>query len=146
MAIWRWQRSQIPHDVQAGAPRPYTWGTPVAAWDGATCDTRTFIKEQLLTFDVTLCGDWAGIQSVFERSDLSGACYPKYATCGAAVQDPAAFTEAYFEVNYIRGGFLTVYDCVRDGTVADLSSAMRASLRCLSGLRVLPHGLHSSPA
>ncbi|BGP55769.1 hypothetical protein JCM8202v2_003376 [Rhodotorula sphaerocarpa] len=102
VAIWRWQRSQIPHDVQAGAPRPYTWGTPVAAWDGTTCDTRTFIKEQLLTFDVTLCGDWAGIQSVFERSDLSGACYPKYATCGAAVQDPAAFTEAYFEVNYIR--------------------------------------------
>ncbi|GAA5959343.1 hypothetical protein JCM8115_000081 [Rhodotorula mucilaginosa] len=102
VSIWRWQRSQIPRDVQSGNPRPYTWGTPVAEWDGATCDTRTFIQKQMLTFDITTCGDWAGIDGVFQRGDLSGSCYPQYANCAAAVQDPAAFSEAYFEVNYIR--------------------------------------------
>lgn len=102
VSIWRWQRSQIPGDVQSGNPRPYTWGTPVAEWDGATCDTRTFIQKQMLTFDITTCGDWAGIDGVFQRGDLSGSCYPQYANCAAAVQDPAAFSEAYFEVNYIR--------------------------------------------
>ncbi|GAA5983395.1 hypothetical protein JCM10908_000272 [Rhodotorula pacifica] len=101
VSIWRWTRSQIPGDVQSGNPRPYTWGTPSAAWDGATCDTRTYIKEQMLTFDITTCGSWAGIDGVFQSSDLSGACYPKYANCAAAMQDPAAFAEAYFEVNYI---------------------------------------------
>ncbi|GAA5902374.1 hypothetical protein JCM5296_003124 [Sporobolomyces johnsonii] len=85
ISIWHWQRSNIPSDVKNGAPRPRTWGTPVAAWDGSTT-----------------CGDWAGIDSVFEASDLSGACYPKYANCTAANMDPAAFAQAYFEVNYIK--------------------------------------------
>ncbi|CEQ39518.1 SPOSA6832_01060, partial [Sporobolomyces salmonicolor] len=86
ISIWRWPRSSIPSDVKNGAPRPKTWGTPVAAWDGSTT-----------------CGDWAGIDSVFQASDLSGACYPKYANCAAANMDPAAFAQAYFEVNYIKG-------------------------------------------
>ncbi|GAA5983400.1 hypothetical protein JCM10908_000274 [Rhodotorula pacifica] len=110
VSIWRWTLSQIPSDVQSGNPRPYTWGTPSAAWDGATCDTRTYIREQMLTFDTTICGEWAGIDGVFQRSDLSGACYPQYANCAAAVQDPAAFAEAYFEVNYLRGmSYTTLY-------------------------------------
>ncbi|GAA5858209.1 hypothetical protein JCM1840_001088 [Sporobolomyces johnsonii] len=107
ISIWHWQRSNIPSDVKNGAPRPRTWGTPVAAWDGSTCDTRTFFQDLMLTFasrcfDITTCGDWAGIDSVFEASDLSGACYPKYANCTAANMDPAAFAQAYFEVNYIK--------------------------------------------
>ncbi|GAA5968833.1 hypothetical protein JCM21900_001792 [Sporobolomyces salmonicolor] len=103
ISIWRWPRSSIPSDVNNGAPRPRTWGTPVAAWDGSTCDTRTYFQDLMLTFaSRCTCGDWAGIDSVFQASDLSGACYPKYANCAAANMDPAAFAQAYFEVNYIK--------------------------------------------
>ncbi|GAA6021012.1 hypothetical protein JCM10207_003888 [Rhodosporidiobolus poonsookiae] len=102
LSIWRWPRASIPADVKKGAPRWKSWGTPVAAFDGKTCDTRTFFKQQLITFDITTCGDWAGQDSVWRDPLQSGKCYPKYKTCSAAVQDPAAFKEAYFEVNYVK--------------------------------------------
>uniref|UniRef100_A0A0K3CP26 BY PROTMAP: gi/472586204/gb/EMS23732.1/ glycoside hydrolase family 16 protein [Rhodosporidium toruloides NP11] gi/647397710/emb/CDR40946.1/ RHTO0S05e09450g1_1 [Rhodosporidium toruloides] n=1 Tax=Rhodotorula toruloides TaxID=5286 RepID=A0A0K3CP26_RHOTO len=107
ISIWRFTRSSIPSDIKAGAPRWKTWGTPVAAWDGATCDTRTYFKNQMLTFvsrrvGSSTCGDWAGQQAVFTSPSLSGACYPKYASCAAANADPDAFKEAYFEVNYVK--------------------------------------------
>ncbi|GAA5894169.1 uncharacterized protein JCM6883_003740 [Sporobolomyces salmoneus] len=103
ISIWRWKRSSIPSDIQNGAPRPRGWGTPVAQWDGSTCDTRTFFKWQMLTFDTTTCGEWQGVQSVWEDQWQSGNCYPKYPTCAHANADPANFSEAYFEVNYIKG-------------------------------------------
>ncbi|GAA5873964.1 hypothetical protein JCM8547_001589 [Rhodosporidiobolus lusitaniae] len=102
VSIWRWQRSNIPSDIINGAPRWRTWGTPAAQWDGATCDTRTFIQKQMITFDITACGDWAGLDSVWQDQWQSGACYPKYANCAAALRDPAAFGSAYFDVNYIK--------------------------------------------
>ncbi|GAA5975979.1 hypothetical protein JCM11641_002856 [Rhodosporidiobolus odoratus] len=104
ISMWRWTRSAIPSDVTKGAPRWKTWGTPVAAFDGSTCDTRTFFQQQMITLDITTCGDWAGLDSVWQDSLQSGStCYPKYKNCGAAVQDPAAFSEAYFEINAIKG-------------------------------------------
>ncbi|BGP40272.1 hypothetical protein JCM10450v2_004252 [Rhodotorula kratochvilovae] len=102
ISIWRWQRSKIPSDIKNGAPRWKTWGTPVAAFDGSTCDTRSFFRNQQLTFDITTCGDWAGNQAVWQDASLSGPVYPKYKTCAAANADPAAFPEAYFEVNYLK--------------------------------------------
>lgn len=171
ISIWRFTRSSIPSDIKSGAPRWKSWGTPVAAWDGATCDTRTYFKNQMLTFvslrlhpacpcvvipltsltfrdglhrtssasrhflpfsflppfshpsaanlpsvpaislltsprtSRSTCGDWAGQQAVFTSPSLSGACYPKYASCAAANADPDAFKKAYFEVNYVKGVF-----------------------------------------
>ncbi|TNY24628.1 concanavalin A-like lectin/glucanase domain-containing protein [Rhodotorula diobovata] len=103
ISIWRWPRAQVPTDVKRGWPKWQLWGTPVAAWDGATCDTRQFFKNQKLTFDITTCGDWAGETGTWHDSYLSGpGVYPKYATCAAANADPAAFKEAYFEINYLK--------------------------------------------
>ncbi|GAA5897224.1 hypothetical protein JCM8208_003760 [Rhodotorula glutinis] len=102
ISIWRWQRANVPGDVQSGAPRWKTWGTPVAAFDGSTCDTRTFFRNQKLTFDITTCGDWAGNQYVWQDGDASGPVYPKYSTCASANSDPLAFRDAYFEVNYLK--------------------------------------------
>lgn len=45
-----WERSAIPADIKRATPRWKTWGTPVAAWDGATCDIRKYFKYQTLTF------------------------------------------------------------------------------------------------
>ncbi|GAA6057739.1 hypothetical protein JCM3770_001715 [Rhodotorula araucariae] len=102
ISIWRWQRSKVPSDIKSGAPRWKTWGTPVAAFDGSACDTRSFFRNQQLTFDITTCGDWAGSQAVWRDASVSGAVYPKYKTCAAANADPAAFVEAYFEINYLK--------------------------------------------
>jgi len=69
------------------------------------------------------CGDWAGVQSVWESQQMSGNCFPKYANCAAANMDPASFSEAYFEVNYIKGEskswreFASSADLVRKSTV-----------------------------
>ncbi|BGP16353.1 hypothetical protein JCM10213v2_004355 [Rhodosporidiobolus nylandii] len=102
ISMWRWTRSAIPSDIKNGAPGWKQWGTPVAAWDGSTCDIRTYFQWQMITFDITTCGDWAGQQGVWQDQTQSGSCYPKYATCGAAMQDPANFAEAYFEINSVK--------------------------------------------
>lgn len=48
--MWRFPRARIPADIKSGAPRWKSWGTPFAAFDGSTCDTRTYFKNQMLTF------------------------------------------------------------------------------------------------
>ncbi|GJN90652.1 hypothetical protein Rhopal_003664-T1 [Rhodotorula paludigena] len=102
ISMWRFPRARIPADIKSGAPRWKSWGTPFAAFDGSTCDTRTYFKNQMLTFDITTCGDWAGQDGVWRDPSLSGPVYPRYANCAAAVADPAAMKEAYFEVNYLK--------------------------------------------
>ncbi|GAA5954316.1 hypothetical protein JCM10213_009171 [Rhodosporidiobolus nylandii] len=103
ISMWRWTRSAIPSDIKNGAPRSSQWGTPVAAWDSSTCDIKSLIKQQIITFDITTCGDWAAVQSVWQDPLQSGSsCYPKYANCAAAMRDRANFAEAYFEINSIQ--------------------------------------------
>ncbi|GAA5820193.1 hypothetical protein JCM11251_005520 [Rhodosporidiobolus azoricus] len=106
ISIYRWKRSDVPADIQNGAPRWKSWGLPVAAFDRSTCDTRSFFKQQRITFDITTCGDMAGQDHVWQDPVQTGeGCYPKYGNCIAAVQDPENFKEAYFQINYIK-----VYD------------------------------------
>jgi hypothetical protein len=31
-----------------------------AAWSSTDCDTKKYFKQHTITFDITLCGDWAG--------------------------------------------------------------------------------------
>ncbi|GAA5975934.1 hypothetical protein JCM11641_002842 [Rhodosporidiobolus odoratus] len=103
ISIWHWPRSKIPSDVAAGEPRPQTWGYPVAAWDGSTCDTRTYFSQLWITLNIDVCGRMAAKSATWKSSTASGpTCAAKYATCADAAADPAAFKEAYFDVNYIK--------------------------------------------
>ncbi|GAA5820124.1 hypothetical protein JCM11251_005492 [Rhodosporidiobolus azoricus] len=96
ISIWRWDRASIPADVLAGQPRPQTWGLPAALWDGST-------YTNLPTYRLdSICGRMAGKTSTWRSSSGSGSCYPRYATCTDAAMDPAAFSEAYFDVRYIK--------------------------------------------
>ncbi|GAA5975888.1 hypothetical protein JCM11641_002829 [Rhodosporidiobolus odoratus] len=95
ISFWRWSRHDIPLDVRLGRPNWTTWGTPVGAFDGSTCDTKTFFKQQIITLasrttELPLCGTWAGIDSVWQDPIESGNYYSKYPTCADAVQDPKA--------------------------------------------------------
>ncbi|GAA5874009.1 hypothetical protein JCM8547_001600, partial [Rhodosporidiobolus lusitaniae] len=103
ISIWRWQKSDVPLDVQEGNPRPQTWGVPVARWDGETCDTRTYLGEMWITLNITICGRMAGKTSTWRSPSLSGpSCYARYPTCAHAAADPEAFRESYFDVEYVK--------------------------------------------
>ncbi|GAA5996571.1 uncharacterized protein JCM10292_003060 [Rhodotorula paludigena] len=101
ISIWRWTRATIPPDVASGEPRWQNWGIPVAAWQGSMCDIKKYFRSQMLTFDITTCGTWAGQTAIWFNSHSSGDT-SAYADCVAAVQDPAAFAEAHFEINYVK--------------------------------------------
>jgi hypothetical protein len=41
--------------------------------------------------------------STWKSTTSSGSCISKYPTCADAVRDPAAFAEAYFDINHLSG-------------------------------------------
>jgi len=93
--MWFFPRSAIPNDITSGNPNPGSWGTPYANFVfGSNCPSSHFYNHQVI-FDLTFCGDWCG--SVF-----SSDC-PGMGDCNSYVQNnPSAFTEAYFDVNYVK--------------------------------------------
>jgi len=88
--IWNFARTAIPPDITAGTPDPDSWGKPAAFWSSATCNIGDHFQDQVLTFDTTLCGDWAG--SAFEGGP---------AACNAAVGDPSHYSLAKWMINYV---------------------------------------------
>jgi hypothetical protein len=84
--IWRFSRSDIPDDIENGNPNPTGWGTPNAAWASTDCPTSKIFNNHVITFDITLCGDWAG-------SAYGGTSCP--GTCAQAVMDPSNFDSEF---------------------------------------------------
>ncbi|KAJ6581636.1 glycoside hydrolase family 16 protein [Mycena capillaripes] len=88
--IWHFPRTAIPADITAQKPNPANWGKPTAFWSSATCDIGSHFSDHVLTFDTTLCGDWAG------------AAFPGGPdACAAAVTNPANFEHAQWMLNYV---------------------------------------------
>jgi len=87
-------RGNIPNDINSGNPQPSGWGKPYANFDlGTNCPDSHFVDE-VIVINLTYCGDWAG--QVF-----SGQC-KNMGTCANYVKNtPAAFTEAYWRINYV---------------------------------------------
>ena len=96
IAIWFWPRQSIPEDVVGGDPKPETWGTPHARFAGE-CNIDEHFKDMKMVFDTTFCGTWAG------RAWNQASCRSKAGSCEEYVgQNPTAFKEAYWLVNYVR--------------------------------------------
>ena len=55
-------RSNVPADITSQNPSPSTWDSQYlkAAWASSTCATNQYFKQHAITFDITLCGTWAG--------------------------------------------------------------------------------------
>jgi len=90
--IWHFSRADIPTDIISGNPDPSTWPTPSAFFSSQSCDMASHFYQHQLTFDITLCGDWAG--SAYSSSGCPG-------TCQDAVSDPGNFVNAKFKINYV---------------------------------------------
>ncbi|KAK7025209.1 GH16 domain-containing protein [Favolaschia claudopus] len=88
--IWYFPRTAIPADITAKKPNPANWGQPTAFWASSTCDISTHFKDHVLTFDTTLCGDWAG-----------NAFPGGMSACNKVVQNPANYDLAQWKLNYV---------------------------------------------
>lgn len=92
ISVWRFERNEIPSDIQARTPNPSTWKAPVAYFSASSCDISKFIFEHKLVLDITVCGDWAG--SSFGQSGCPG-------TCADMVADPSKYKWAKWALNSI---------------------------------------------
>lgn len=98
ISVWFFPRGEIPADVLSSSPKPSTWGTPIARFEG-DCDMASSFTNQQLVFDTTFCGDWAG-QAWWSSSSSCAALAP---TCEQFVElNPSAFQEAYWSVNALK--------------------------------------------
>ncbi|TCD62347.1 hypothetical protein EIP91_007045 [Steccherinum ochraceum] len=94
--VWFWQRSDgsTPGDLKGGASSINTdaWGTPNALFPNTDCDLASHFGPNNIIIDLTFCGDWAGIPSIFNG-----------AGCAAFVnQNPSAFANAFWQINAVR--------------------------------------------
>ncbi|KAL5498488.1 hypothetical protein ACEPAH_1841 [Sanghuangporus vaninii] len=104
--IWYFPRSQIPASIQAltstsGIESLDDWGMPSAAYPNTSCDfTQSFTGQQLV-FDMTLCGDWAGVDAVYNatcaNTGPTGQCY-----MDNVIGSGSNYDDAYFEIRHLR--------------------------------------------
>jgi hypothetical protein len=95
--IWHFPRSAVPDDLTSGKPDPSTWGLPLSNFAG-NCEIDDKFRDHKIVFDTTFCGDWAG--SVWVTDSV---CKNKAPTCVDYVKNnPAAFADAYWEVNSVK--------------------------------------------
>jgi hypothetical protein len=99
IAIYYFPRGSIPADITAGTPNPQSWGKPQALFEGS-CNIPSMFKNHKIVINTTFCGQWAGQSSVWGGDPV---CSAKAATCNDYVaNNPAAFKDAYWEINSIR--------------------------------------------
>ena len=84
ISMWRFSRGFIPQDIEGKTPNPSSWGTPVARFPFSNSNapggcTADHFRGQMLVFDLTFCGQWAG-------NAMGGECP---LPCAAYVADPS---------------------------------------------------------
>ncbi|KAK0243457.1 hypothetical protein EDD85DRAFT_947620 [Armillaria nabsnona] len=99
--IWFWPRQNIPKSLTSATSTSNIdttdWGVPSASFPASGCDLQKLFKPQKLILDITLCGTWAGVPSIF-NSQCSGNCIQDY------VMGPGSpkYDNAWFEISYLR--------------------------------------------
>jgi hypothetical protein len=129
--IWFFPRNEIPSDASGTSPNPSGWGTPVAAWPASTCDPKKFFGPQQIIFDITLCGNFAGLDDVFH------ATCPGTTHCTDLIKDPANYNNAYFEISYLR----TFTDTSKSSSPSSASPSTGWSMGLVSTTSVLAAGM-----
>ncbi|KAF9817473.1 hypothetical protein IEO21_03430 [Rhodonia placenta] len=94
--VWFWTRTNggVPSDVSSAASSIDTsnWGQPVGYFPNTDCDIGSVFGANNIIFDLTLCGSWAGLSSVYSAAGCPGDCVD-YVN-----NNPSAFSEAYWDV------------------------------------------------
>ncbi|KZL70204.1 endo-1,3(4)-beta-glucanase [Colletotrichum tofieldiae] len=96
--IWHWPRQSIPRDIIAKRPDPATWGLPSALFGTSTCEVDRYFKDMSIVIQTNFCGDYAA--NIWGKE--GDTCNQRAPTCVEYVaNNPGAFRNAYWEVNYI---------------------------------------------
>lgn len=103
--MWFWSRPNIPPSILAATADSgidvSDFGTPSASYPSTTCNMPQFFSPQNLVIDITLCGSWAGVPSIYaatcSNTGPTGICYNDH-----VVGNGANYNEAYFEISYVR--------------------------------------------
>lgn len=106
ISIYFFPRDGIPSDITSETPNPSGWGVPSGNWPAQNCDPFQFMKDHILIFDTTLCGDWAG--NAWQSSGIAGqsqscAASTGYGSCLDYIRNEGgAFKDAYWEVKSVK--------------------------------------------
>lgn len=94
--VWHFDRNSAPADISAKKPKPDGWGKPQAVYGGKSCDVKSHFRDMSIVLNINFCGDYGN--AIWSSSGCS-ALAP---TCSDWVaKNPAAFANAYWDVNYI---------------------------------------------
>ncbi|KAM3500994.1 hypothetical protein MY10362_005920 [Beauveria mimosiformis] len=94
--VWHFDRDAAPADIAAKKPSPAGWGKPAAVYGGKSCDVESHFRDMSIVLNINFCGDYG---NAVWKSDGCSALAP---TCAEWVaKNPAAFANAYWDVNYI---------------------------------------------
>ncbi|BDD61011.1 hypothetical protein MPDQ_005838 [Monascus purpureus] len=99
--IWIFPRSSIPESITSGNPDVSTFGTPVFRLEDSCKVSEQFLSQQFI-IDTTFCGDWAGGVFLNSGCPLSNPNDATQSCVNYVASNPSAFTEAYWEINYIK--------------------------------------------
>ncbi|KAJ7190254.1 concanavalin A-like lectin/glucanase domain-containing protein [Mycena pura] len=98
--MWFWSRPDIPASITQASPTTNMvitdWGVPSAAYPASGCNISQFFPAQELVVDITLCGLWAGIPSVYAQG-CPGDCF-----ASNIAGNGSNYANAYFEIPSIR--------------------------------------------
>ena len=102
--VWFFPREAIPASILTGAASPdvKSFGPPFFASHGSDSLVHSLAPQQII-IDTTFCGDWAG--SVFgkdNRCPLTDSSSPSKSCRSFVANNPAQFSESYWEINYIK--------------------------------------------
>ncbi|KAJ7155309.1 concanavalin A-like lectin/glucanase domain-containing protein [Mycena filopes] len=99
--MWFWSRADIPASIKASTSTSSMdlsdWGAPSAAYPASSCNITQFFQPQKMIIDITLCGAWAGVPSLFANTCPGSCINDNIIGPGSPTYD-----NAYFEVQYIR--------------------------------------------
>ncbi|KAF2482405.1 concanavalin A-like lectin/glucanase domain-containing protein [Neohortaea acidophila] len=99
--MWFFPRNAIPATLLSPFPDVSALGVPMANFAGS-CNIDSYFSNHSLMFDIDFCGSWAG--PTFQAD----GCPPldptnSWSSCNEFVAlNPGAFTETYWEVNYLN--------------------------------------------
>ncbi|EKM52410.1 glycoside hydrolase family 16 protein [Phanerochaete carnosa HHB-10118-sp] len=127
--IWFWQRANDPSLVTSTSATTAldisSWGPPSAAYpSGSSCNITKSFGAQQLVIDITLCGDWAGTQDTYAATcgnSTYNACYL------TNVIGQGTYTDAHFELNYIRAFAASNAAVVNESAINSTTSASGGS-------------------
>ncbi|EJD43381.1 hypothetical protein AURDEDRAFT_167463 [Auricularia subglabra TFB-10046 SS5] len=101
--IWSWTRESVPANIKDGGQTLdiTSWGPPMASYPSSTCDMEKYFTAQKIIIDITLCGVWAGIPSIYNATckgtGTTGLCYNDN-----VIGPGNNYDNAYFDINFIR--------------------------------------------